>query len=1057
MSSPSPPQFLLHMELPSHRGVFILGCFEQRVTLYSQQVRALNLIHALFETGRLKQGSKVLVVGGGAAGLTAAAGAAQRGCAVTVLEKKHDVLTTFTGNTKRLLHPHLYDWPEDGWEEEQAGLPLLDWKADVAGNVAEQLRQGWEKVRQDYQVTLHCKVEKLQPSALEGPPYAFSWHARGRKTQKFDAIIVAVGFGVERGLPGIPSHSYWKEDDLDQPQWGSQHQALKVLVSGTGDGGLVDLLRLRLKSFSKLIHELLSTDLLDGVKRELRAVEKELHNGSLPAQELDSRYRALHVPQAFNDLLQRNLREDTRVVLNGREPHPVNPRASILNRFLVSRLFCREDGESYVSGDFKIKQVAERYEVTYASGEPEFFDRIIIRHGPDAALAEKNGFAWVPSADQEKLRARNQIDETRSRLWPEGAFTLHRASTEGSPAAGIQQPSPARRERFQIIGRKQEVARLVESLLKDPPTPTMVLGPPGIGKSTVTRAALNDKRVQAHYGQRMHFVQLADANTAQEVFTRIVQKLDLTNISDPHAGMIQQLSTAPTLLILDNAETPWGHDPSGTNTLFQELSQIPSLALVASLRGTQSPDLGTVPFVQLLIPKLSAEEALELFYSIAPNVPRDDPRLTELLEAQEGVALAVKLLAQAAQGTRLELTYQRWQEERTRLPELTPLRAAVRISIDGPPMTDDARRLLSVLAMCPGDVAASDIPRFFDRSAHALAILEKTALMEWVEDRSHILSPIRDYVQESLQPAPEGAKRVIDFYFGLIRQFHQRVARNNRNEAKKRLGGEIDILEGLLLRELKSETPDEAIDATLDLAYFVRFSGKGSDLPLDCARQVARKRNDLRREAQCLLALGSLRLLRRPRYDEARNLIEQAIQLFQQLGDLPSQAKCLRELGHTAVSQYELDRAVGYFQRALKLHEQFHDPVGLAYCLHGLARAARYQGRVDEARRLFQQTLEMFMEQGDTLGQAYSLRHLGELNDDVDALQRACTIFEKAGELRNLGMGLRSLGELMARRGQVVEARLYFQQAAESFQQLEDADAVDQCRRSIDALPPAPQ
>lgn len=52
--------------------IYVLGSFERRVTLYAQQVRALNLAFVLFDTGRLTPGATVAVIGGGASGLTAA-------------------------------------------------------------------------------------------------------------------------------------------------------------------------------------------------------------------------------------------------------------------------------------------------------------------------------------------------------------------------------------------------------------------------------------------------------------------------------------------------------------------------------------------------------------------------------------------------------------------------------------------------------------------------------------------------------------------------------------------------------------------------------------------------------------------------------------------------------------------------------------------------------------------------------------------------------------------------------------------------------------------------
>jgi len=56
-------------------GLYLLGMMERGVTLYNQQVRAHNLIWSLWELHRYgkRDIGKVAIVGGGAAGLTAAA------------------------------------------------------------------------------------------------------------------------------------------------------------------------------------------------------------------------------------------------------------------------------------------------------------------------------------------------------------------------------------------------------------------------------------------------------------------------------------------------------------------------------------------------------------------------------------------------------------------------------------------------------------------------------------------------------------------------------------------------------------------------------------------------------------------------------------------------------------------------------------------------------------------------------------------------------------------------------------------------------------------------
>ena len=234
MSGLSPEQLLKHMELPSQPGVFVLGGFEQRVTLYSQQVRALNLVHALLTTERSRRGQRVAVLGGGAAGLTAAAGAALRGCSVTLLEPMHTLLPIFQRSRKRLLHPHLYDWPEKGWDDERARLPVLDWKAGVASDVASQLLRGWNEVCRNHSIELHQGARDIEPLSSSGSSHHLSWYTQQLHDGTFDAVILAVGFGIERTLPGVPPLSYWDDDSLDQPQ--ARPGAFPAACPGLGYG-----------------------------------------------------------------------------------------------------------------------------------------------------------------------------------------------------------------------------------------------------------------------------------------------------------------------------------------------------------------------------------------------------------------------------------------------------------------------------------------------------------------------------------------------------------------------------------------------------------------------------------------------------------------------------------------------------------------------------------------------------------------------------------------------------------------------------------------------------
>lgn len=144
--NPSPSDFLNYFRLLPYRHTYVLGSFASRVTIYSQQVRALNLIDALFRKegeGLVPERTRVLIVGAGVAGLTAAGAAARRGAEVVILEKEADILTIQRHNTQRYLHPHIVDWPYAEWENDKADLPVLSWTADTTKVVFDRLRETW--------------------------------------------------------------------------------------------------------------------------------------------------------------------------------------------------------------------------------------------------------------------------------------------------------------------------------------------------------------------------------------------------------------------------------------------------------------------------------------------------------------------------------------------------------------------------------------------------------------------------------------------------------------------------------------------------------------------------------------------------------------------------------------------------------------------------------------------------------------------------------------------------------------------------------------------------
>src|SRR5215472_2348268 len=125
-------------------GIYLVGIFEPNLTIYSQQVRALNLVWSLVQSEAEETLQSVAVIGAGFAGLTAAAGLLQKGVPhVSLFEKRATLLPLQQGSDARWVHPQIYDWPNDGSELPTAALPLLNWNAGRASDAVVEVLTQW--------------------------------------------------------------------------------------------------------------------------------------------------------------------------------------------------------------------------------------------------------------------------------------------------------------------------------------------------------------------------------------------------------------------------------------------------------------------------------------------------------------------------------------------------------------------------------------------------------------------------------------------------------------------------------------------------------------------------------------------------------------------------------------------------------------------------------------------------------------------------------------------------------------------------------------------------
>ncbi|WP_339692404.1 ABC-three component system protein [uncultured Parasphingorhabdus sp.] len=387
--------WLLLAGSPADTGLHFVGTFDRRITFYSQQVRALRLVHALSKSDKLKPSDTIAVVGAGAAGVTAALGLALLGNDVTLYDPATSILQLQSASP-RLLHPHIYEWPELGSLDDRAGLPFLDWVAGTGGEVCSRLKADFDAANARL-TNLSFKdshslssVEKVDARWRLG----LSTNA-AMDFRQFDHVILAIGFGNEIPCGSAKPVHYWKQNSVGSTAAEPLSPATYI-VSGNGDGGLTDLLNLLVENFE---HVGFTKQFLDYFSNDtLRAETESAYAGISAGGDLEAAFTARLLP-LFTELnvidrIGQMLRADRQVTINSLGPLFAAGQAAQLNQVMafavlaaathVDRPVGRSSGQvTDATGNDGAFQVAglsvDGVSLT------QTFQHVVLRHGPDRA------------------------------------------------------------------------------------------------------------------------------------------------------------------------------------------------------------------------------------------------------------------------------------------------------------------------------------------------------------------------------------------------------------------------------------------------------------------------------------------------------------------------------------------------------------------------------------------------------------------------------------------------------------------------------------------------
>ncbi len=400
-------------------NLFVLGCYDSRVTFYSQQVRALSLVHALKHLGYLNGNPRIAVIGAGAAGLAAAAAAALVSTGQVVLfESARELLPLQSGTDRRNLDPHIYDWPAIDTTDPVADLPILDWEAGscrtVRGDIIVQFEDIRVRMGGRLEQQLRHRVTKLR---REGNSYEVVFHnldvappePGSEPSEAFDMVLLAIGFGLEptEVVRGIQTASYWSDAGVPVGEFEARPHP-RFLISGKGDGGLIDFVAAGDRSFNHaaMIQLISIHPGIDDLAGAISAIDARARQAHVNGRRFD--FLAAYDNDLFARLTEiglvaavgRRLRPGVQLTLQTRHAEIFDLSASALNRLAAYLTIkaCEADPQCA----FRHVQCADIERVYPADADPHpppFLidcageilpaDSVIIRRGPQHAVVRR--------------------------------------------------------------------------------------------------------------------------------------------------------------------------------------------------------------------------------------------------------------------------------------------------------------------------------------------------------------------------------------------------------------------------------------------------------------------------------------------------------------------------------------------------------------------------------------------------------------------------------------------------------------------------------------------
>jgi predicted ATPase/DNA-binding SARP family transcriptional activator len=610
-----------------------------------------------------------------------------------------------------------------------------------------------------------------------------------------------------------------------------------------------------------------------------------------------------------------------------------------------------------------------------------------------------------------------------------------------------------------LIGRGLEVGAVAALLREEQVRLLTLTGVGGTGKTRLALEVANELAPELADG--VAFVDLAPVAEPELVAPTIAQALGAGDAAE--ASLVErikdELRDRQILLLLDNFE----HVVAAAPLLGELLAAAPrAQALITSRILLRLSGEHEYPVPPLRLPppgrrpsldELARNEAVALFVSRARAAGTDfelseanASAVLDICVALDGLPLTLELAAARTNLLSPEAILSRLEQ---RLDLLTtggrdaPARQrTLRAAIEWSYALLDARgqRLFARLAVFAGGCTLAAAEAVCDGDVDGVAALLEASLLRREEGldgepRVRFLETVRAFALERLEERGEAdpvRQRHAEYFLAVAEQADEDLwAGADQARLFAGLEAEYDNLRAVLgwLSEVGQPALELRLASALVAFWRVRgFAGEGRAW-LERALALGEALPPLVR-APARAAAASLAFAQGD-YERARQLRQENLAVYEELGDRLNAARMQHELASVSLVQGEYERAAELYDASIAYFRESGEPVRLGIALGNRAETAYAAGDFEASSRLGREALALQEANGDTEAMAITLQNvaraelrLGRRREARGSLARACGLGCEIGHKETVAYCLEAFAELLAEEDPPVAATL---------------------------------